>query len=107
MNTPETCGSLADIRAEIDRIDQQIIALIAERAAYVQAAARFKTSETAVRADDRYQAMLQRRRAWAQARSLDPDVIEQVYRTLVDHFIAQELQQWRQHRQDYPEPDKV
>jgi len=100
LNTPETCGSLADIRAQIDRIDQQIIALIAERAAYVKAAARFKTSETAVRADDRYQAMLQQRRQWAHALDLDADVVEQLYRSLVDHFIAQELQQWRRHQPD-------
>ena len=35
---------------------------------------------------------------WAVEEQLDADVIEQLYRDLVQHFIAQELQQW-QHEQ--------
>jgi len=38
MKTPIECTSIEDIRAEIDHLDQQIIATIAERFSYVQAA---------------------------------------------------------------------
>jgi chorismate mutase len=50
-------------RREIDRLDEQIIRLLGERAQYVHAAARFKTSEEHMAAPDRQRAMMQVRRA--------------------------------------------
>jgi isochorismate pyruvate lyase len=44
-----------------------------------------------VRAAARYQAVLQARRAWAAEAGLDPDVVEHMYRLLMDHFIAEEM----------------
>ncbi len=94
---PDDCADMADIRAEIDHLDEAIIALIGRRAAYVQAAAAFKTSATAVQAPERFRAMLQQRRVWAEEHRLNPDVIEQLYRDLVQHFIQEEMQRWKQH----------
>lgn len=91
MKPAADCASLAEVRAAIDEIDRAIIGLIGRRAAYVEAAAAFKSDEAAVRAPDRYASLLGQRREWAAAASLDPDVIEQIYRTLVDYFIAREL----------------
>ncbi|WP_290539255.1 MULTISPECIES: chorismate mutase [Alcanivorax] len=48
--SPQECLGMEDIRAEIDRRDRKIIALLGERAGYVHAAAAFKTSEDGVRA---------------------------------------------------------
>ena len=96
MKAPEDCASLQEIRAEIDRIDREIIAAFGQRFAYVKAAARFKTSEATVKASDRFAAMLQQRREWAAAEGLNPDVIERLYRDLVTHFIEEELKQWKQ-----------
>ena len=45
MKRPEDCMDMQDIRAEIDRIDRLIVERIAERAGYVQAAAKFKSNE--------------------------------------------------------------
>ncbi|HEY9657222.1 MAG TPA: chorismate mutase [Allocoleopsis sp.] len=45
---------MVDIRAEIDRLDRQVVALLGQRFAYVKAASKFKTSETTVRAPERY-----------------------------------------------------
>src|SRR3954447_5504128 len=95
MKSPTSCASLNEVRTEIDQIDQEIIALIGQRAQYVQAAAQFKTSATSVRAPDRYAAMLEQRRLWAGAAQLDPDVIEQIYHTLVDYFIEREMREWQ------------
>ena len=92
---PEACASLEDVRAEIDRIDREIIHLLGRRAQYVQAAARFKTSEQHVAAPDRQASMLRARREWAVEAGLDPDVIEDVYRRLVEYFIRCELDHWR------------
>ncbi|MGB3136836.1 MAG: isochorismate lyase [Nodosilinea sp.] len=95
MNTPDQCKNIADIRAEVDRLDRQIIALLGQRFAYVKAAAKYKTSEAAVQAPDRLQSMLQQRRLWAEAEGLNADAIEVLYRNLVDHFIAEETKHWQ------------
>lgn len=93
--TPEQCRDMQDIRTEIDAIDRHIIALLGQRIGYVQAAAAFKTSAASVRAEERVNAMLAVRRQWAEEEQLPPDLVEQVYRTLVDGFIQHEMTQWR------------
>jgi isochorismate pyruvate lyase len=87
---------MQEIRAAIDQLDRGVIALLGQRFKYVQAASKFKTSVATVQAPERFQAMLQQRRVWASEEQLDADVIEQLYRDLVQYFIAQELQQWHQ-----------
>ena len=96
MKTPDQCESMVDIRAEIDRLDRQIVALLGQRFAYVKAASKFKTSETTVRAPERLQAMLQQRRVWAEEEGLNADVIEKLYQDLVNHFIDEEMKHWKQ-----------
>ena len=96
MKAPEECAGLQDIRAEIDRIDCDVITALGQRFAYVKAAGKFKTSEESVKAADRFAAMLQQRREWAAVEGLSPDVIEKLYRDLVTHFIEEELKQWQQ-----------
>jgi isochorismate pyruvate lyase len=96
MKTPEQCESMVDIRAEIDRLDRQVVALLGQRFAYVKAASKFKTSETTVRAPERLQAMLQQRRVWAEEEELNADAIEKMYQDLVNHFINEEMKHWKQ-----------
>lgn len=94
--SPADCRDMRDIRGEIDRLDHAVIALLGQRFKYVQAASKFKTSAAAVQAPERFKAMLQQRREWAEAEQLNPAAIEKLYRDLVQHFIAEELQQWQQ-----------
>jgi isochorismate pyruvate lyase len=96
MKSPEQCENMADIRAEIDRLDRQVIALLGQRFSYVKAAAKYKTSATTVKAPERLQAMLQQRRIWAEAEGLSADAIEKMYQDLVNHFIAEEMKHWNQ-----------
>ncbi len=95
---PDACSGMEDIRREIDRIDRAVISMIGRRFQYVLAASKFKTSETAVRAPERFKAMLEQRREWAQAEGLAPDAIEKMYSDLVKHFIDEEMKRW-QHEQ--------
>ena len=98
MKSPEQCESMTDIRAEIDRLDRQVLTLLGQRFAYVKAASKFKTSETTVRAPERLQAMLQQRRVWAEEEGLNADAIEKMYQDLVNHFIDEEMKHWKQSR---------
>ncbi|MDR6194945.1 isochorismate lyase [Siphonobacter sp. SORGH_AS_0500] len=92
---PEDCQDMVDIRQAIDALDKEVIRLWAQRFEYVKAAAKFKTNETAVRAPERFTAMLVQRRDWAQQQGLNPDIIEGLYRTLVTHFIEEEIKHWQ------------
>jgi isochorismate pyruvate lyase len=81
----ETTGAatLADIRAAIDRIDGEIVALLAERVRYTRDAARFKADEGEVAAPARAEAVVKRVAALGAARGVPPEIVEPVYRALV------------------------
>ena len=86
---------MEDVRAEIDSRDRQIIARLGERVGYVHAAAAFKTSEDGVRAPERFKSMLQTRRDWAEQEGLDADMVEKLYRDLVEYFIQREMEAFK------------
>ncbi|WP_082127249.1 chorismate mutase [Calothrix sp. 336/3] len=94
MKLPEECRNIQEIRECLDTIDQQIISTLAQRFSYVQAAAKFKNNPQDVQAADRVETMLKQRRIWAEDRGINPDVIEKIYRDLVNYFIDEELQSW-------------
>lgn len=95
-NAPENCADMNEIRAEIDALDQEVIALLAQRFEYVKSAAKFKKNPDQVQAKARFESMLAQRRIWAEHAGLSPAVIEKMFRDLVTWFIAQEMAHWSQ-----------
>ena len=89
-------ASLQEARDHIDAIDTEIIRLLGNRAGYVRQVANFKKRPEDVPAPARYAEVMRRRREWAQAAGLNPDVIEGMYKLLVDNFIEEELELIRQ-----------
>ena len=87
------CRDLDDVRAEIDRLDRQIVALLAERAGYVRQAARFKPAREDVPAPQRVEAVIGKVRALAAEAGLDPALVERVYRAMIAAFIEAELRE--------------
>lgn len=87
-------ASLGEIRAEIDRLDDAIVALMAERAMYVKDAARFKRDAYQVSAPARQAEVYAKVRALADRHNRGfenlPDVVEAAYRSMVAAFIANE-----------------
>jgi isochorismate pyruvate lyase len=92
MKKPDECESIEEIRGEIDRIDQIIVSSIAERQEYVRAIVGFKRTQAEIHAQERQKQMIEVRRHWAEELELDPEMIERIFRTLIDHFIAGESQ---------------
>jgi isochorismate pyruvate lyase len=88
------CNSLGEIRGEIDRLDDAIVALMAERAMYVKDAARFKRDPYQVSAPARQAEVFAKVRALADRHNRGfenlPDVVESAYRAMVAAFIANE-----------------
>ena len=46
---PEDCQTMTDVRAGVDALDRELVALLATRFGYMRAAARIKPSRDAVR----------------------------------------------------------
>jgi chorismate mutase len=84
------CRTLAEVRGNIDRIDRQILALIAERGSFVHEAARFKADPDAVEDPRRVEQIIARIRGLAEAKQLSPEVAEATYRAMIGAFTAEE-----------------
>ena len=85
------CSSIEQVRANIDRIDRQLVALLAERGAYVKQAAAFKTTAADVRAPQRVEQVIGKVVALANEVGANAKVTEQVYRAMISGFIESEL----------------
>ncbi len=96
VEQPSECSNMHEIRGEIDRIDRLIVGLLGERLGYVHEAAKFKTSETSVRALDRVASMLGDREQWAAEAGIAPSVVRELHQHLIDYFTEHELQEWSQ-----------
>ena len=86
-----TCTTLEEVRTNIDRLDQQIVTLLAERGRYVSQAARFKKDTDGVKAPQRVEQVIGKVRTLADELGANPDVTESVYRAMIAAFIEQEL----------------
>lgn len=76
---------------KIDRIDRQIVGLLAERGHYVKQAAKFKKTTADVKAPQRVEQVIAKVKALAVELDANPAVTEQVYRAMIAAFIEAEL----------------
>ena len=92
MKPVKDCKNIEDIRRAIDELDEEIITLLGKRYQYVKEIVKFKEkNEESIVAKARREAVIRSRRKLAVENGLDPDVIEELYRNLINHFIAEEL----------------
>lgn len=87
--------SLADVRANIDRLDDLIAPLLCQRLYFVTQAANFKPSVAGVVVPSRVEEIIGRVRAVAAKMDSRPDTLERVYRDLIDAFTADEQRHWQ------------
>ena len=92
MKIPHECHSIEEVRQEIDEIDHAIIGLIGKRFSYIQELIKFKTNADEVHATNRYKAVIANRREIAAGHHLNPDVIESMYKIMMDYFINEQLE---------------
>lgn len=91
----EKCESLEQVREKIDTIDRALVEMIATRQFYVDQAVRFKQSTQDVQAPERVEQVIQKVRAQAVELGTNPDLVEQLYRAMIQHFIQRELKEIR------------
>ena len=94
------CSNMEEVRAEIDRIDQELVDLIGERFAYVDRAWQFKQSPAEARVPWRIQQVIDRVRARAAEKGLPPELAEALWRQMIGWFIQYEEENLRQQVED-------
>jgi isochorismate pyruvate lyase len=95
MKDPKQCKSVEEIRECLDELDLQIIELLAERQGYINEIVKFKIDEEDIIANVRQQEVINLRRKWAEINKMDPDLIEDLYKTLIQFNIQKELNIFR------------
>lgn len=85
-----TCVSMTEVRKHVDALDDILVPLLVERAGYMTQAATIKPKAELVRDEARIEAIVRRVRARAEAEGGEPDVIEAIYRSMMEAYIAYE-----------------
>lgn len=91
---PEACENMLDVRAGVDHLDQQLIALLEQRFGYMRAAARIKTDRNAVRDEPRKAQVIQNARAAALEAGVPVGLVGDFWERLVEASIAYEMEHW-------------
>lgn len=82
---------MADVRAEIDRIDADLVDLLARRAACIDRAIAIKRrAALPARIESRVDDVLRRTRVAGAARGLDPEFVEGLWRHIIEWSIGRE-----------------
>ena len=85
------CTTMAEVRAGVDQLDRELVAMLARRFAYMDAAARIKPTRDRVRDEDRKTQVIDQARTEARRLGLPETVIADLWETLVEGSIAYEL----------------
>lgn len=87
------CRSLNEVRENIDKIDREIVTLLAKRGAFVAKAASFKKTTDDVKAPNRVEQVISKVISLAHEQGANPEVVESVYRSMISAFIEAELKE--------------
>lgn len=85
---------LETIRRDIDKIDNEIIGLLARRAKLVETVAEIKKDRSQVRDEKRIGEVISRVRAQAEKTGIDPDFAEELYRAIIEYFVSFEMKKF-------------
>jgi isochorismate pyruvate lyase len=89
------CTTLDEARKEIDKVDEEIVQLIAKRNAYIKQIAHFKNSIDEVKAEDRISDVISRAREQAISLGLSPNLINDLYVRMIDAMVESEVAEFK------------
>ena len=84
------CNTMQEVRREIDRLDRELVKLLAERQSYIEQAGRIKGERSAVRDDARIEDVVEKVLAEAERAGLSPAIAEPLWRLLIEKSIEHE-----------------
>lgn len=85
------CHTMAEVRAEIDRIDRALVKLLAERLTYIEQAGEIKGEREAVRDDARIEDVVAKVLREAENAGLPRSMAEPLWRMLIEKSIEHEF----------------
>ena len=89
---PSDCKTMAEVRAGVDAVDRALVALLARRFGFMDAAARIKPERGQVRDEGRKAQVIANARAHARAAGIPEEPIGELWDRLVEASIAYELE---------------
>lgn len=99
MKAPASCDNMSDVRAAIDALDRELVAVLARRLEYVGRAAEIKQiHDMPALIPDRVEEVIANVRRLAESHNADPEFFEALWRTLVGMSIAYEQKLMDQHQ---------
>ena len=99
--SPDDCRTMTDVRNGVNRLDRELVELLARRFAFMRAAARIKPNREQVRDEGRKAEVIAAAREAAIELGIPDDFVASVWEQLVETSIAYEMQEWdrlRAHR---------
>ncbi|WP_224825414.1 chorismate mutase [Cognatishimia sp. MH4019] len=91
MKPPSECLDMVDIRAGIDALDRELVALLARRAAFIDRAAQIKEAAgLPANIPARVEDVVAKVRVAAGEAGFDVDLAERLWREMIDWSIARE-----------------
>ncbi|HAC57195.1 chorismate mutase [Parvibaculum sp.] len=85
------CNTMQEVREEIDRIDRDLVKLLAERQGYIEQAGVIKGERSAVRDEARIEDVVQKVLAQADKAGLARSIAEPLWRLLIEKSIEHEF----------------
>lgn len=85
---------MADVRAGVDQVDRELVALLVRRFGYMDAAARIKADRGLVRDEARKAQVIENVRAEAARSGLPAERLADLWDRLIEHSIAYELEEF-------------
>lgn len=98
--SPGNCADMAQVREGVDAVDRNLVALLAKRFGYMDAAARIKTDRATVRDEARKAEVIGNAVAMAATLGVPETYVADMWERLVEASIAHELKTWDELRRN-------
>ena len=96
MKKAADCENMTEVRAEIDRVDQALVDLLAERWSYVDRAWVFKRSPDEASVPWRNRDVIEKVKARAEIAGMPPEMAEALWRLIIGWGIQYEEERLKQ-----------
>ena len=93
LTKPVDCNNMDELRHQIDKLDVKIIELLANRSEFIDRATELKKSNgMPARIPERIESVVSNARNAAEELDLDADLVEKIWRILIDWSIQREAE---------------
>ena len=93
LTKPGDCNSMDELRHQIDKLDVKIVELLANRSEFIDRASELKKSNgMPARIPERIESVVSNVRNAAEDLDLDADLVEKIWRILIDWSIQREAE---------------